>query len=72
MSTLRAARDARLIGTENTVVALFGAQDFDRCPLDPCREGPRAPTDVNLIEAVCDPTPTSECAIRLWHPCANV
>jgi hypothetical protein len=72
MSTLRAARDARLFGTENPVIALFGAQDFDRCPPDRCRERPRAPIEVNLIKAVCDPTPTSQCAIRLWHPCADV
>jgi len=30
------------------------------------------PIEVNLIEPICDPTPASQCAIRLRHSCTDV
>jgi hypothetical protein len=30
-----------------------------------------APMSADLIYAVCDPTPASRRAIRLWHPCVD-
>jgi hypothetical protein len=27
--------------------------------------------EADLIDAVCDPTPASRRAIRLWHPCVD-
>ena len=33
---------------------------------------PKGPIEADLIEAICDPTPTSGRATRLWHPCIDV
>jgi len=33
---------------------------------------PKGPIEAGLLDAVCDPTPTSWLAIRLWHPCVDV
>jgi hypothetical protein len=33
---------------------------------------PKGPIEADLIEAVCDPTPTRRRTIRLWHPCVDV
>jgi hypothetical protein len=33
---------------------------------------PKGPIEADLIEAICDPTPTSRRATRLWHPCIDV